>query len=112
FCETGRYDLHLRHLRKALHTQCLRYSQAIAAFFPEGTRISRPQGGYVLWIELPRKVNALDVYRRARRQQIAIAPGQLFSLSEQFAHYIRIGFGAPFTDTIELGLKRLGSLVV
>ena len=112
FCETGRYDLHLRHLRKALHTQCLRYSQAIAAFFPEGTRISRPQGGYVLWIELPRKVNALDVYRRARRQQIAIAPGQLFSLSEQFAHYIRIGFGAPYTDTIELGLKRLGSLVV
>ena len=112
FCETGRFDLHLRHLRKALHTQCLRYSQAVAAFFPEGTRISRPQGGYVLWIELPRKVNALDVYRRARRQQISIAPGQLFSLSEQFGHYIRIGFGTPYTGAIELALKRLGNLVV
>ncbi|MBK8426335.1 MAG: PLP-dependent aminotransferase family protein [Lewinellaceae bacterium] len=112
FCETGRFDLHLRHLRKALHTQCLRYSQAIATFFPEGTRLSRPQGGYVLWIELPRKVNALDVYRRARRQQIAIAPGQLFSLSDQFAHCIRIGFGAPYTSAIEMGLKRLGNLVM
>ena len=111
FCETGRFDLHLRHLRKALHTQCLRYSQAIASYFPEETRISRPQGGYVLWIELPRKVNALDVYHRARRQQIGIAPGQLFSLSGQYANYIRIGFGAPYSDAIESGLKRLGRLI-
>ena len=111
FCETGRFDLHLRHLRKALHTQCLRYSQAIAQFFPEGTRISRPQGGYVLWIELPNEVNAIDVYHRARRQQIGIAPGPLFSLSGQFTHSIRIGFGTPYSPGVEMGLKRLGSLI-
>lgn len=112
FCETGRFDLHLRHLRKSLHTQCLRYSQAIADFFPEDTRISRPQGGYVLWIELPHRVNALDVYHRARQQQIGIAPGQLFSMSGQFRHYIRIGFGAPYSGAVEAGLKRLGKLVI
>jgi DNA-binding transcriptional MocR family regulator len=111
FCETGRFDLHLRHLRKALHTQCLRYSQAVTAFFPEGTRISRPQGGYVLWIELPARVNALDVYHRARQQHIGIAPGQLFSLSGQYEHSIRIGFGKPYSNAVEAGLKRLGILI-
>ena len=111
FCETGRFDLHLRHLRKALHTQCLRYSQAIANFFPAGTRISRPEGGYVLWIELPHKVDALDVYHRARQQHIGIAPGQLFSMSGQFRHSIRIGFGAPYSAVVEAGLKRLGRLI-
>lgn len=112
FCETGRFDLHLRHLRKALHTQSLRYSQAIADFFPEETRISRPQGGYVLWIELPHHIDALDVYHRARKQNIVIAPGQLFSMSGQFRHSIRIGFGAPYSPAVEAGLKKLGKLVV
>jgi DNA-binding transcriptional MocR family regulator len=45
FFETGRYDLHMRNLRRALHTQCLRYMQAITTHFPADTKISRPQGG-------------------------------------------------------------------
>src|SRR5258708_27063542 len=55
FFETGRYDLHMRNLRKALYTQCLRYTQAIAEYFPDDIKVSRPQGGYVLWIELNKK---------------------------------------------------------
>lgn len=58
FFETGRYDLHMRKLRKALYTQCLRYSQAIATYFPPDTKISQPQGGYALWIELDKNINA------------------------------------------------------
>ena len=57
FLENGRYELHLRHLRKALHTQSLRYTQAISEYFPPDTRMTRPQGGFVLWIELNKKIN-------------------------------------------------------
>jgi len=46
FLQNGRYDFHLRRLRKDLHTQCLRYFQAITEFFPKGIRITRPQGGF------------------------------------------------------------------
>lgn len=111
FCASGRYSTHLRQLRRALHTQCLRYSQAIADYFPEGTRISRPAGGYVLWIELPRHADALELYRRARQHNISIAPGHLFSLSSRYEHFIRIGFGAPFSPEIDRSLRRLGGLV-
>ncbi len=111
FCANGRFDLHLRQLRKALHTQCLRYWQSIEAYFPEGTRISQPQGGYVLWLELPRGVDAFDLYHRARQHQISIAPGQIFSTSGAFRNHLRLGFGNPYTPEIERSLKILGGLV-
>lgn len=111
FCETGRLDLHFRHLRKALHTQCLRYWQAIAEFFPPETRVSQPQGGYVLWLELPETVDAFHLYHRARQHQINIAPGQIFSTDGQFSHHIRLGFGTPYTPEIEGSLRTLGRLV-
>jgi DNA-binding transcriptional MocR family regulator len=111
FLEKGRYDYHLRQLRKALHTQCLRYLQAICEYFPEYIRVSRPQGGFVLWLELPESVNSYELYQRAMRERISIAPGPIFSTSQAYANYIRLGFGAPFTPEIEGGLRVLGRLV-
>lgn len=111
FCANGRFDIHLRNLRKALHTQCLLYWQAISAFFPPETRVSQPQGGYVLWIELPEKVDAFHLYHRARQHRISIAPGQIFSTDGRFSHHIRLGFGAPYSTEIEGSLRTLGRLV-
>lgn len=111
FFETGRYDLHMRHLRKALHTQCLRYTQAIAQYFPEGTKISRPEGGYALWVELDKKVNAFELYQLAIEQNISIAPGQIFSIDGRFTNFIRISFGLAFDDVVEESFKVLGALV-
>jgi DNA-binding transcriptional MocR family regulator len=111
FFETGRYDLHMRNLRKALHTQSLRYIQAISEYFPKDTRVSRPQGGYVLWIELHPEVNAFELFDKAIAEKISIAPGQIFSIDARFTNYIRISFGAPYSEEIDVSLKKLGSLV-
>jgi DNA-binding transcriptional MocR family regulator len=110
FFETGRYDLHMRNLRKALHTQCLRYMQSVSEYFPAGTRVSRPQGGYVLWIELAENLNALELFDKAIAEKISIAPGQIFSTDARYSNYIRISFGAPFTREIEESIKKLGLL--
>ena len=111
FFETGRYDLHMRKLRKALHTQCLRYIQAISEYFPADTKVSRPQGGYVLWIEMNAKVNAFDLFQRAMKENVSIAPGQIFSTDARFTHYIRISFGAPYSAVIDESLVKLGKLI-
>jgi DNA-binding transcriptional MocR family regulator len=111
FFETGRYDLHMRKLRKALHMQCLRYMQAIATYFPPDTKVSRPQGGYALWIELDKKINAFELYQAAMAQNISIAPGQIFSTDARFTNFIRISFGIPYDDKVEKSLKILGELI-
>jgi DNA-binding transcriptional MocR family regulator len=111
FLQNGRYELHLRHLRKALHTQCLRYAQAVSEFFPEDTKMTRPQGGFALWVEMNRKIDAFKLHKKALKHQIGIAPGQIFSSQGQFQNYFRISYGLPWSDQVEGGIKTLGDLV-
>jgi DNA-binding transcriptional MocR family regulator len=111
FFETGRYDLHMRNLRKALYEQCLRYMQGIVNYFPAGTKISRPQGGYALWIELDKQLNAFEIYQQAIHQQISIAPGQIFSTDGRFSHFIRISYGGVYDEMIDKSLQVLGSII-
>lgn len=44
---------HLRGLRRAYEKQVMQMSEAVQRYFPRGTRLSQPQGGLVLWVELP-----------------------------------------------------------
>lgn len=111
FLSIGRYEYHLKNLRKALHTQCLRYIQAIVQYFPEDTKISRPEGGFVLWVEVNRKVNTYKLCAEAMKQKISIAPGRIFSNSINYSNYLRIGYGQPWNEKVDKGLKTLGNLV-
>jgi len=111
FFETGRYDLHMRNLRKALHTQSLHYMQAIATHFPADTKVSRPQGGYALWIELNKKINAFELYQSAIEQNISIAPGQIFSTDSRFTNFMRISFGLTYDECMEQSFLLLGQLI-
>jgi DNA-binding transcriptional MocR family regulator len=111
FLGIGRYDNHLRKLRKALHTQCLRYVQGILEYFPEDTKVSRPQGGFVLWVELDHQLNAWRLYQEALKHNISVSPGQLFSARGQFRNCLRISYARPWDAEVEEGLRTLGNLI-
>lgn len=111
FLQIGRYEYHLKSLRKALHTQCLRYMQGIVDYFPEGTKVSRPHGGFVLWVQLNKKVNAFKLRAEAMKHKISITPGKIFSASCNYSNCIRISFGKPWDDNADYGLMMLGKLI-
>lgn len=111
FLSIGRYEYHLKNLRKALHTQSLRYTQGIMQYFPDDTKISRPQGGFVLWVELNKKVNTYKLCTEALKHNISIAPGQIFSTSCNYSNCLRIGYGKPWNEDVEYGLMILGKLI-
>ncbi|MBS1508191.1 MAG: PLP-dependent aminotransferase family protein [Bacteroidetes bacterium] len=110
FLQNGRYELHLRHLRKALHQQCLLYTQAVTEYFPEDTGITRPQGGFALWIEMNKKIDAYKLHKRALKHNVGIAPGQIFSTQGQFKNYFRLSYGLPWSERVEDGIRILGEL--
>jgi DNA-binding transcriptional MocR family regulator len=84
------------------------YSHAIVNYFPEGTKISRPAGGYVLWVELPETVDAVKLYRAAVSKNISIVPGVIFSASGRFRNHIRISCGYPWSESMERAIMTLG----
>ena len=111
YLQDGGYDKHLRMLRATLSAQRDVALHAIAKHFPTGVRITQPEGGYFLWVELPPGLNALVLQRQALSQSISIAPGQLFSADQRFSHCIRLNFGHPSAGQLEPALKALGRLV-
>ena len=111
FLANGGYDHHLRRLRRFYAEQVPRISQAITRYFPEGTKVTRPAGGYVLWVELPPRVNSLDLFQRALAEKISIAPGPIFSPTKKFRNFIRLSCGAPWSEAMDQALLKLGQLI-
>jgi DNA-binding transcriptional MocR family regulator len=111
FLASGGYDRHLRRLRAALAGNVERYREMIATEFPEGTRVATPRGGFVLWVELPAGVDALQLHDQALRRRIVVAPGPLFSARQRFANFIRISAGHPWCERIAEGMRTLARLI-
>jgi len=86
------------------------FSQAIPKYFPEGTRLSRPQGGFILWLELPARVDTLRLFRDALKNRINTAPGALFSVKERYRNCLRMNCGLPWSDEVDAALRTLGDL--
>lgn len=111
FLKNGRYEYHLKNLRKALHTQSLRYVQAIINYFPADTKVSRPHGGFSLWVELNKKADTFRLRTEAIKHNISIVPGKIFSAGCNYSNCLRISFGKPWTEDIDYGIMTLGKLI-
>ena len=106
----GGYDKHLRQLRHALAAQQTAMLDAVVRHFPKGTRATRPDGGYFLWIELAPGVDALELHRRALSLGISVAPGPMFSAQRSFRNFIRLNYGHPWDGRSESAIATLGRL--
>ncbi|MDB6062235.1 MAG: transcriptional regulator MocR family [Verrucomicrobiaceae bacterium] len=111
YLQRGSYDRHLRKMRIALESQYQQMVQSIAQHFPFEVKVTRPQGGYFLWLELPEHIDALVVHQRALAQGISLAPGPIFSIKQEYKNFIRLNFGHAHTDKIEQALVTLGGIV-
>jgi DNA-binding transcriptional MocR family regulator len=110
FLAHGGFDHHLRRLRRACAEQVARTTDAVACHFPAGTKVTRPAGGYILWVQLPPHVDAVALFERAWAERISIAPGPLFAADGGFRNYLRLNCGLPWSDQVERAIARLGQL--
>jgi len=109
---SGGYDRHLRRLRTTLTGQVERYREAIIQSFPEGTRVSSPKGGFVLWVELPSGIDALALQERALERRVAIAPGPIFSARQRFTSFIRVSCGVPWGPPVDAALRIVADIAL
>lgn len=110
FLANGGYDQHLRRVRRIYASQTARVADAVGRLFPAGTRCTHPTGGFVLWIEMPRHVDALEVYSKALQEGITLAPGHLFSTSPRFKHFIRLNT-AYWSPRVERAIETIARIV-
>lgn len=111
FLVDGGYDRHLRALRGALARQVGSMRELLGRHFPMGTRVSDPQGGFLLWVQLPKGcVDGVTLQRRALEAGISIAPGTLFAAREGFERCFRLSCGVPVSAAVSTAVAALGRL--
>ena len=110
YLENGGYDRHLRHIRQEYRKNLSSFQLAVQQYFPEGTQITRPKGGFILWVSLPGGIDTQTLFNQALDQGISIAPGVVFSNTDQFNHCLRLNCGIPWDHGAERAIMTLGIL--
>ncbi|MBV8635072.1 MAG: PLP-dependent aminotransferase family protein, partial [Burkholderiaceae bacterium] len=90
FLAAGGFDRHMRQLRRTMCKQLRETLALVSQVFPKGTRLAEPQGGFLLWLELPEGADTVALFDAAMQEGIGFTPGPLFSLNGEFRRCMRL----------------------
>jgi len=107
----GAYERHLRKARGEYARAIERMIEGVGRHFPEGTRVTRPQGGFVVWIELSSGVDTFELTHRLLERQISIAPGPIFSASQKYRNFLRLSCATEWSHRIERALATIARMI-
>ncbi|WP_136487409.1 PLP-dependent aminotransferase family protein [Vibrio sp. H11] len=101
------YESHLRQLRKKLHDRKAKMAQLLSSLLPDGVKVLNQGGGYFLWLELPKHIDAMVIYQALLRDNVSIAPGKMFALTDEYNHCIRLNASFELDQPRKQALKLL-----
>jgi len=107
FLSNFHYEKHLRNLRKNLQHNKLLFYRYLELNLPPECKIEYHPSGYFLWLKLPKNIDSMPIYESLIQQKIGIAPGQLFNITAQKQHYLRINCSFEWSDSVQHSLDQV-----
>jgi DNA-binding transcriptional MocR family regulator len=108
FIAQGYYERHVRKMR----IQYLRGRNCmiewVKRYFPEGTKMSYPQGGFLLWVELPKGIDCVALNNHLSEKKISIAPGILFTATKKYRNCLRLNYANEANEEIRAAIQTIG----
>jgi DNA-binding transcriptional MocR family regulator len=111
FLQSGHYDRFLRQNRANYAQAVARMTDRVTQLFPSETRVSRPAGGFVLWVELPAQIDTMQLMEQALAKGVSFAPGSLFSATGKFGNCLRLNCALRWDARVERALLTLARLL-
>ncbi|MEZ2584869.1 aminotransferase-like domain-containing protein [Kluyvera intermedia] len=111
YLATKRYDAHLRRLRRQLAERKQLAWQSLLRSLPPEVQIHHNDSGYFLWLELPAGVDAGQLSARALEHHISIAPGKMFSTTDNWASFFRFNTAWGWGEREDNAVETLGHLI-
>ena len=110
FIRSGAYDRHLGTMRRKLRGRRDALLEGLAEAMPEGTRWTRPDGGYQVWVELPEPLDSRELFEDAARAGVLYAPGHQYHHDGRPSQGLRLTFSQAGEEGLRLGAARLGQV--
>ena len=105
FCVSGALDRSIETVKAALAERAQALCAALQRELPDA-RFVAPQGGYFLWVELPRGTSVDDLFTAAAERGVQFVKGSDFVL-EGAESSLRLAYSGVTVEQIEEGVRRL-----
>ena len=105
FCRSGALERSIETVKDALRERAQTLCEALSELLPEA-RFVAPQGGYFLWVDLPRGTDVTRLFDAAARRGVHFVKGEDFVL-EGGESSLRLAYSGVTPDEIEEGVRRL-----
>ncbi|MBU1101555.1 MAG: PLP-dependent aminotransferase family protein [Bacteroidetes bacterium] len=84
---------------------------ALAYYFPEGYKWSKPDGGMFLWVEGPKGIDMEEVYKKSIERGVGFVPGKFFFPNpEDGIETMRLNFTNVSEEEIKSAVKILAEV--
>jgi DNA-binding transcriptional MocR family regulator len=111
YIEGGHYEPHIRRMRAQYQRSRDQMTDWVTRYFPAGTRVSRPQGSFMIWVEMPEGFDSLRLNRELKPHNIQIAPGSIFSAAGKYRNCLRMSYASKPDAKIENAVRIVGETV-
>ena len=105
FCRSGALERSIETVKLALRERARTLCDALRRELPDA-RFVEPEGGYFLWVELPRGTDVGALFTAAAQRGLQFVKGADFVLEEAESS-LRIAYSGVTADEIEDGVGRL-----
>jgi 2-aminoadipate transaminase len=111
YLKRGLLPRQIENIRKVYGRKLEVMLEALRRYMPKGVEWSKPEGGLFLWVKLPRKMSANDLFPKAIENKVAYVVGSAFHCNGKGQNTIRINFSFPSEQQIDEGIQRLAKMI-
>lgn len=105
FCRSGALERSIETVKQALRERALALARALSEHLPQA-RFVPPQGGYFMWVELPRGTDVQALAELAAELGVQFVKGSDFVLEGALSS-LRLAYSGVTVDQISEGVRRL-----
>ena len=107
----GFIDEHVKVIRKMYRERRDVMLDSLSEHMPDCVSWTHPQGGLFLWVTLPEKLNAIELFKEAVKNKVAFVPGENFFSCGGGENTMRLNFSYSSPEKINEGISRLAKSI-
>ena len=111
FLENNSIDKHIQELIKLYGNRRDIMVGSVKKYFPKEVKMTHPEGGLFLWLELPENINTKDMLKKSVDKNVGYVPGGAFYPNNRQENTIRLNFSNMQEEDIKKGIKILGEVI-
>ena len=111
YLELYNIDEHIEKIREVYRKRRNVMIKTMEESFPEDVTYTRPNGGLFAWVELPKHMNARDIFELCLKKNVAFVPGGSFFPNGGKENTLRINFSNMPEERIVEGIKRIAEVI-